>query len=69
MYCHHYGVYHRDLKPENILVFEGGTRVKLADFGLATTEEDSVDFGCGSTFYFSPGMPRIRCHDYFANHS
>ncbi|KAG2182373.1 hypothetical protein INT43_007303 [Umbelopsis isabellina] len=54
MYCHHYGVYHRDLKPENILVFEGGTRVKLADFGLATTEEYSSDFGCGSTFYFSP---------------
>lgn len=54
-YCHDNQVYHRDLKPENILVFDGGRTVKLADFGLATTNTVSQEFGCGSTFYYSPG--------------
>ncbi|GJJ77825.1 hypothetical protein EMPS_10184 [Entomortierella parvispora] len=31
-----------------------GQTVKLVDFGLATTEAESSDFGCGSTFYLSP---------------
>ncbi|KAI9317636.1 kinase-like domain-containing protein [Dichotomocladium elegans] len=52
-HCHERGVAHRDLKPENILMFPDH-HVKLADFGLATTQLVSAEFGCGSTFYFSP---------------
>jgi len=61
-YCHSRGVAHRDLKPENFIVMINNDskvssiqsiQVKLTDFGLATDENESVDFDCGSKPYMS----------------
>ncbi|KAF9398027.1 hypothetical protein BGX21_008243, partial [Mortierella sp. AD011] len=52
LHCHSRGIFHRDLKPENIILFPDS--IKLVDFGLATSQLISTDFGCGSTFYLSP---------------
>ncbi|KAG9010805.1 hypothetical protein FRB94_009712 [Tulasnella sp. JGI-2019a] len=59
--CHRQGVSHRDIKPENFIVTEGMTDsgsqtkvlVKLSDFGLATTQQESADVDCGSAPYMS----------------
>lgn len=54
-YCHSKSVFHCDLKPENVLVTENGTRLILADFGLALQEKFiNSNISCGSSYYMSP---------------
>ena len=52
-YIHSRGVFHRDIKSENLMIGEDGV-VKLTDFGLATKENRSTEFDCGSKPYMSP---------------
>ncbi|ORX48025.1 kinase-like protein [Hesseltinella vesiculosa] len=54
---HAQGVYHRDIKLENILIKTGDDDTvvcKVADFGLATRDRMSMEFGYGSASYLAP---------------
>lgn len=42
LYLHSVGIVHRDLKPENILITET-SEVKLVDFGIAASQEESIE--------------------------
>lgn len=56
-YMHAQNVYHRDIKLENILLKSDNDDdliCKVADFGLATRDRLSMEFGCGSTTYLAP---------------
>ncbi|KAH0839484.1 kinase-like domain-containing protein [Lanmaoa asiatica] len=59
--CHARGVFHRDLKPENILCREGGTGIRIADFGLATRKRICRGSRCGTPDYMSPGQSHPLC--------
>ncbi|CDH49082.1 br serine threonine-protein kinase 2-like [Lichtheimia corymbifera JMRC:FSU:9682] len=56
-WCHAHHICHRDLKPENILLDKTHTRIKIADFGMATMQPSPNDLlatSCGSPHYASP---------------
>ncbi|KAJ7659116.1 kinase-like domain-containing protein [Mycena polygramma] len=58
--CHQHDICHRDLKPENILCNTNGTRIRIADFGLAVRDDAYPrPISVGSLAYMTPGMP---CH-------
>ncbi len=61
-YAHEKGVVHRDLKPANILLDKESGRAKIADFGIATLQTDTVESltltmdtrSLGTLHYMSP---------------
>ncbi|MBI4860841.1 MAG: serine/threonine protein kinase [Candidatus Riflebacteria bacterium] len=58
-YAHQHKILHRDIKPENILVSPLGDSIKIVDFGIAKSMEDSqkltqTGFIIGTPEYLSP---------------
>ncbi len=64
--AHDFGIVHRDLKPENVFVLDeaGETLVKLVDFGIARSQQDThlTNYGevVGTPQYMSPERALTR---------
>ena len=57
--AHERGMIHRDIKPSNIILADlskgdAGAGVKVADFGLATSDETAAGRFVGTPFYAAP---------------
>ena len=72
---HANGVLHRDLKPGNVLIAqteEGRNEYKLADFGLAWSQDRSADLNrssqsVGTPNYMAPEVCQGQAYDYKAD--
>ena len=55
--AHRGGILHRDIKPENVFLADDG-RIKLGDFGLARTVDNSTQTGAliGTVAYIAPEL-------------
>lgn len=55
--AHRSGILHRDIKPENVFLADDG-RIKLGDFGLARTVDNSTQTGAliGTVAYIAPEL-------------
>ena len=52
-HCHRNGFSHRDIKAENIMINSDNV-LKIADFGLATSELGMLTKICGTLGYMAP---------------
>jgi eukaryotic-like serine/threonine-protein kinase len=55
-HAHEHGVWHRDIKPSNVIMTRSG-RVKIADFGIARTEDSGLTAAggiLGTPMYMAP---------------
>ncbi|CAO3616678.1 unnamed protein product [Mucor fragilis] len=65
-HMHANSIYHRDIKLENIFLKSQGEQqvvCKVGDFGLATSERFTMEFGWGSTAYLAPEHLDPSKHD------